>query len=61
VSYLLPSRIYSDLGFVDVWFDQIYMHLPMKLVQFGAWLCELKMMFAPGFHIVSNMELKNFR
>jgi hypothetical protein len=60
-SYILPFWIYSDLGFVDMWFDQIYTHLPMKLVQFGAWLCELKMMFAPGFCIVSNMEHKNFR
>ncbi|RLM92847.1 hypothetical protein C2845_PM08G03910 [Panicum miliaceum] len=30
-----------------------------KVVQLGAWLCELKMMFAPGFRIVSNMEPLN--
>lgn len=34
---------------------KFFMYLHMKLVHFGVWLCELKKMFAPGFHIVSNM------
>lgn len=58
----LSLRIWSDLGFVDVRIDRIYVCMPMKPSFFVAWL-ELIMMFAAGFHlhIVWNMEHISFR